>query len=759
MSDLVGRTFRSYDILRELGTGGMAVVYLGRQTPIDRLVAIKVIAAHYSQEPDFRARFDQEAKTIARLEHPHILPVIDYGEEDFGAFLVMRYVEGGTLETRLKGGPLALAEAHEMLSKIAAALDHAHAAGVVHRDLKPANILLDERDNPYLTDFGIAKILQSTQRLTKTGTAVGTPAYMAPEQWKGEEIGPYTDQYALGVVLYEMVTGDLPFKAETTHEFMYKHIYEQPDPPSLSGVDLPPAAEHVVLRALAKAPGERFPSARAFGDAFGEALSGRYVVPQRRDAALEDETVVEVQPPPPATEAGTVAVTRRRERPAGPPPTGVAGGRPRRGMMVIGAAVVVALAFLGLLLVGGGLLGGGGGTPTPSVTPTEDRLAVAAAATATAAALPPTATPTDTPTATPGSTRTATPTPTSTPTLTATPSDTPPPTTTMTPTATPTDTSAPTPTATDTPTFTWTPTATATVTPTATDTPDRTATADAALLATSQRVIRDLTATANAAIIALATEQAARTATAVAIASYTRTPTPTATSTATFTPSPTATWTARPSATPTWTLWPTVPPRPTLVPTPTPGLLSCPGMLPSRIRPGDVAVVSDEDPRPLNVRRDPGLSGTRLGQFEVGTRFTVLEGPVCRDGYPWFRVQRLPGGLTGWLAESGEGVYFVDPEVGGRPISQNCPGVLPTRLRIGMTAVVDTPTGLPLRMHDDPGTTTPVTALIPNATRVTVLNGLLCLDGYSWWQYRTPDGRVGWSSEADNDSYFLTPAP
>ena len=172
MGELDGRAFRSYEIIRELGRGGMAVVYLGRQTTMDRLVAIKVIAAMYSTEADFRARFDQEARTIARLEHPHILPVIDYGEEDFGAFLVMRYVDGGTLEARLKTGPLLFDEAYDMLGKIASALDYAHARGVVHRDLKPANILLDSTNNPYLTDFGIAKILQNTTQLTRTGAAV-----------------------------------------------------------------------------------------------------------------------------------------------------------------------------------------------------------------------------------------------------------------------------------------------------------------------------------------------------------------------------------------------------------------------------------------------------------------------------------------------------------------------------------------------------------------------------------------------------------
>ncbi len=720
MSELFGRQFRSYQILRELSQGGMAVVYLGRQTTMDRLVAIKVIAAAYSQQPDFRARFDQEARTIARLEHPHILPVIDYGEEDFGAYLVMRYVEGGTLEHRLREGALPLPQAYELLRQVASALDYAHAAGVVHRDLKPANILLDESGNPYLTDFGIAKLLQSSQKLTQTGAAVGTPAYMAPEQWKGEPVGPFTDLYALGVVLYEMVTGDQPFKADTTFGYMHKHVYEAPEPPRHLMRSLPEAAEAVILQALAKDPAGRYPSARALCDAFGAALSGEAVPPPPDD----EQTALSVNALPPQT--AQVPSTRPARSRLTAYITALSGGG-GRGLWAVAAMVVVAVAVVGVLLAGG--LPGGDGPASPGATAPATTQAVA------------------------GQAETATPTPThtpQTPTETATPS----------PTATPTLTPSATPSATSTRTPSATPTPTETDTPTATPTPDLDATQEAALLATSERVRRGLTATANAAILALATQQAAQTGTAIAVASFTHTPspTPTPTPTPTSTPTPTASWTPRPVATvPLPTLAPpaTWTPRPS--PTPTQGIASCPGMLPSRIRPGDVAVVSDEDPRPINVRRSPGLSGTRIGQYVVGTRFTVLEGPTCRDGHPWFRVQSQGGGLAGWIAESGEGVYYVTPLVGGRPASQHCPGVMPSRLHVGMAAVVDTPTGLPLRLHDDPGSATPVTALIPDGTRVTILAGMLCLDGYSWWQYRTADGRVGWSSEADDDSYFLAP--
>ena len=528
MGELDGRTFRSYEIIRELGHGGMAVVYLGRQITMDRLVAIKVIATLYSTEDDFRARFDQEAHTIARLEHPHILPVIDYGEEDFGAFLVMRYVDGGTLEARLKAGPLRFDEAYGLLDRVASALDYAHSRGIVHRDLKPANILLDSEANPYLTDFGIAKILQNTTQLTRTGAAVGTPAYMAPEQWKGEPVGPFTDQYALGVVLYEMVTGDLPFKADTTFGYMHKHIYEQPEPPNLVLSDLPPAAGDVILRALAKTPEERYPSMHTLLEAFGDALYDDHSAPTRpassKDPAALNATVVD--PAAPITpRAFTPGSTVRRPRTPTPrPPVSVPpeddgtlalasdpAGRQsgRRGWLVI--AAVAALTVLGLALVfaagGASLLGRG---PTATFTATEPIMVAAAptdlvstecAATRAQSAAP--VVPETSPTATP------------------------PPRTTESPTATPTSTSTPSPTLSATPSHT--------PPPPDTPTPDVVETQAAALVATSQQVARDLTATSSALIVALATGQAAQTGTAIAVSSFTPTPTPSPT--VTLTPS------------------------------------------------------------------------------------------------------------------------------------------------------------------------------------------------------------------------------
>ena len=180
--DLINKSFGQYEIKSLLGRGGMATVYLARQKSMDRDVAIKVMAKELADDEQFVARFEHEAQLIAKLQHPHILPVIDFGREGNLIYIVMRLVRGGSLDDRLKGGPLPLNLASRMLTQIASALTFAHEQGIIHRDLKPNNVLLDERDNAYLTDFGIAKMLAGTSKLTATGNILGTPSYMAPEQ-------------------------------------------------------------------------------------------------------------------------------------------------------------------------------------------------------------------------------------------------------------------------------------------------------------------------------------------------------------------------------------------------------------------------------------------------------------------------------------------------------------------------------------------------------------------------------------------------
>ncbi|HEX6385132.1 MAG TPA: protein kinase, partial [Anaerolineae bacterium] len=214
LADLSGRAIRSYELGERIGQGGFGVVYRAVQSPIEREVAIKIILPHYANQPDFIRRFEAEAKTVARLEHPHIVPLYDYWREPGVAYLVMRLMRGDSLEHILRDGPLSLGETTHLLDQIGSALHTAHRLGVIHRDLKPANILLDDDGNAYLSDFGIAKNMNLEDQ-TQAGQLVGSPAYLAPEQILAEPIRPQTDIYCLGLVLYEMLTGHPPFAGPT----------------------------------------------------------------------------------------------------------------------------------------------------------------------------------------------------------------------------------------------------------------------------------------------------------------------------------------------------------------------------------------------------------------------------------------------------------------------------------------------------------------------------------------------------------------
>ena len=214
LEDLSGRTIRGYALLERLGAGGFGVVYRAEQPGIGRAVAIKIILPQYANLPEFIRRFESEAQIIARLEHPHIVPLHDFWREPGGAYLVMRYVPGGTLLSMLQRGPLLLDTCAGLLEQIGAALGVAHRAGIVHRDLKPSNILLDNDGNAYLADFGIAKDLGNADLAdhTQPGAILGSPAYLSPEQIRDEPITPRCDIYSLGIILYELLAGAKPFQ-------------------------------------------------------------------------------------------------------------------------------------------------------------------------------------------------------------------------------------------------------------------------------------------------------------------------------------------------------------------------------------------------------------------------------------------------------------------------------------------------------------------------------------------------------------------
>ncbi|MBK9122260.1 MAG: protein kinase [Chloroflexi bacterium] len=263
---LIGKQIGEFTVKEVVGRGGMATVYRAEQPLMRRDVALKVIRMNdvADKNRDFSARFASEAKLIASLEHPNILPVYSYGITGEYAYLAMRLLRGGSLEDLLKGDPMPYEHAIGLFQQFAHGLALAHSKGIIHRDIKPSNILLDEEGNAYLTDFGLAKLVDAEAGFTKTGQIMGTPVYMSPEQLKGEALDFRSDVYALGCLLYEMLTGTPPFSSSDGDVIpvIFKHLQTHPDAPSERNLSLPPAFDSVVLRALAKAPADRYASVR-----------------------------------------------------------------------------------------------------------------------------------------------------------------------------------------------------------------------------------------------------------------------------------------------------------------------------------------------------------------------------------------------------------------------------------------------------------------------------------------------------------------
>lgn len=277
LDNLSGQMLGQYELRELLGVGGMGAVYRAYQSSLKREVAVKVLPPSLAAQPGYAERFIREAETAAALEHPHIVPIVDYGTANGTSYIVMRLLTGGTLAERLAQRPdrlPSLGEISELLRQMASALDYAHSQGVIHRDLKLTNVMFDGQGNAYLVDFGIAKLLGGAG-LTSTGMALGTPSYMAPEQWRGEEVTPAADLYALGVMTYQLVTGRAPFEAPTPYALMHKHLHEEATPPQALRAGLPEAVTPVLQRAMAKEAHERFTTASAYAEAFDEVISGK----------------------------------------------------------------------------------------------------------------------------------------------------------------------------------------------------------------------------------------------------------------------------------------------------------------------------------------------------------------------------------------------------------------------------------------------------------------------------------------------------
>src|SRR5262245_43340064 len=263
-----------YELREAIGQGGMATVYRAYQPTVDRYVAVKVIHAAILHDERTLDRFRREARLIARLEHPHILPVYDFDGSHAPPYIVMRYLDSGTLRDLLAHQRLPLPAIADLLAQVAAALDYAHAQGIVHRDIKPSNILLDRHGNAFVSDFGIARIVagqtSGDQPLTQTGAIVGTPDYMAPEQAQGRgDIDGRADVYALGVMLFQLLTGRLPFVSDQPLSVLLQHI--QAPIPSARALNshLSTEFDDLIYHALAKDPQERFPTAGGLAAEFG----------------------------------------------------------------------------------------------------------------------------------------------------------------------------------------------------------------------------------------------------------------------------------------------------------------------------------------------------------------------------------------------------------------------------------------------------------------------------------------------------------
>jgi len=371
-----------YRIERLLGKGGMAVVFLAHDLTLEREVAIKVVPPDIAQDDQVVRRFQQEAKTAAKLDHPNIIPIYRVENEGGLNYFVMKYVSGTSLEDLLeRKEAMPIPDIQRIVWEAACALGHAHQRGVVHRDVKPANIMFDHDGRAMLTDFGISKALQAATGFTATGMIIGTPHYMAPEQAKGAPVDGRADQYSLGVVGYRMITGELPFSGDSVHTILYKHIFEEAPLASAKRADAPPFLSAAITRALSKDPDLRFPTMEDFATA---------VWPEQPVAApTKGRSAARPRPHPRAGPRATAdSPTQITGAPTTPLPAAPPVRKSRLGV-VLGIVVVAAAAAGGYLALGRD--GGRGSTgdipptagppiPTPASAPPRRPPAAAQAA-------------------------------------------------------------------------------------------------------------------------------------------------------------------------------------------------------------------------------------------------------------------------------------------------------------------------------------------------------------------------------------------
>ena len=420
--NLVGTRLGKYELRAEIGRGGMGTVYKGYDPMLDSWVAVKVLAPHLVWEQKFVERFIREARAARKLRHPGIVTVYDVGQEAGWYYIVMEYLEGQTLTELIRErGPMPPEGAVRILRPLAEALDYAHHKGLVHRDVKPGNVIVDPAGQVTLTDFGIARAVRET-RLTATGTVVGTPEYMSPEQVKGLTADARSDQYSLGVVAYEVLSGRVPFEAESTLALLHKVAYDPPPPIRQARPDLSVGVEAVLRKVLAKEPGDRYGTTNDFVEALGRALAGEEVVKTPTLVMEPEATAPPVKTPTEVMEPEVAAVPApvmpppapaQPAAPSAPPALTPAPARRRRAPVWIWA--LGGLAVLALVM---GIVMAVVERQKAGVTPTAAAVSMETSTPRSAATPTPTAAATAIPTRQPTSTPTETPTPI--PTLTAT---------------------------------------------------------------------------------------------------------------------------------------------------------------------------------------------------------------------------------------------------------------------------------------------------------------------------------------------------